>query len=39
MTDGLWQACLVNPQSWSRQAAMEAVMSYLQHVFPKHFPA
>jgi TetR/AcrR family transcriptional repressor of bet genes len=39
MTDGLWQACLVNSQSWSRQAAMEAVMSYLQHVFPKHFPA
>jgi len=38
MTDGLWQACLVNPQSWSRQAAMDAVMSYLQHVFPKHFP-
>ena len=39
MTDGLWQACLVNSQSWSRQAAMDAVMSYLQHVFPKHFPA
>jgi TetR/AcrR family transcriptional repressor of bet genes len=39
MTDGLWQACLVNPQSWSRQAAMDAVMSYLQNVFPKHYQA
>jgi len=38
MTDGLWQSCLVNPQSWSRQAAMDTVMSYLQNVFPKHFP-
>ena len=39
MTDGLWQACLVNPQSWSRKGAMAAVMSYLQNVFPKHFSA
>jgi len=38
MTDGLWQSCLVNPQSWSRQAAMDTVMSYVENVFPKHFP-
>lgn len=39
MTDGLWQACLVSPRTWNRDAAMEAVMSYLQSVFPKHFQA
>ena len=39
MTDGLWQACLVSPKTWNRQAAMDAVMSYLQSVFPKHYQA
>jgi TetR/AcrR family transcriptional repressor of bet genes len=37
MTDGLWQSCLVSPQTWNRVDAMNAVMSYLQNVFPKHF--
>ena len=37
MTNGLWLSCLVSPQSWDRREAMDAVMSYLQSVFPKHF--
>jgi TetR/AcrR family transcriptional repressor of bet genes len=39
MTDGLWQSCLVSPQTWNSNDAMDAVMSYLQSVFPKHFKA
>jgi len=37
MTNGLWLSCLISPQSWSRNGAMEAIMSYLSSVFPKHF--
>jgi AcrR family transcriptional regulator len=37
MTNGLWLSCLISPQSWDRHAAMEAIMTYLRGVFPKHF--
>lgn len=37
MTDGLWLSCLMHPKAWNRHAAMAAVNSYLQGVFPKHF--
>jgi TetR/AcrR family transcriptional repressor of bet genes len=37
MTNGLWLSCLISPQSWDRSEAMEAVLSYLRGVFPKHF--
>ena len=37
MTDGLWLSCLISPKTWDRHAAMDAVMSYLRGVFPKHF--
>ena len=37
MTNGLWQWALISPDSFARDKAMDAVMSYLQSVFPKHF--
>ncbi len=37
MTNGLWLSCLVSPQEWNRHEALDAVKSYLTHVFPKHF--
>lgn len=37
MTNGLWLTCLISPQTWDRHEAMDAVMSYLRSVFPKHF--
>lgn len=37
MTNGLWLSCLISPQTWNRHEAMDAVMSYLRSVFPKHF--
>ena len=37
MTHGIWLSCLINPQSWDRDAAMEAIMSYLRNVFPDHY--
>ena len=37
MTYGMWLTCLINPQSWNRAAAMEAIMSYLRNVFPDHY--
>ncbi|MGI9224937.1 MAG: TetR/AcrR family transcriptional regulator [Woeseiaceae bacterium] len=37
MTNGLWLSCLVSPQTWDRQLARDAVVSYLENVFPKHF--
>ena len=37
MTNGLWLSCLISPQTWSRRAAMDAVMSYLRGVFPDHY--
>lgn len=38
MTDGLWLSCLIHPKTWNRHAAMSAVYSYLQSVFPGHYP-
>lgn len=37
MTDGLWLSCLINPKSFDRGAALDAVHSYLRAVFPKHY--
>lgn len=37
MTNGLWQWALISPHSFDRQKAMDAVMSYLRSVFPRHF--
>ncbi|MDH3428403.1 MAG: TetR family transcriptional regulator C-terminal domain-containing protein [Gammaproteobacteria bacterium] len=37
MTNGLWQACLISPQTWDRRKATNAVMSYLRSVFPRHY--
>lgn len=37
MINGLWLSCLISPQSWDRNKAMAAIMSYLRSVFPKHF--
>lgn len=37
MTNGLWLSCLISPQQWSRQTALDAIMSYLTNVFPKHY--
>lgn len=37
MTDGLWLSCLIDPKSWDRRVAMDAVLSYLRAVFPKHY--
>jgi len=37
MTNGLWLSCLISPQTWDRQLAMDAVNSYLRNVFTKHF--
>jgi len=37
MSNGLWLSCLISPRTWHRKDAMEAVLSYLRHVFPRHF--
>ena len=37
MTNGLWLSCLISPQTWDRNEALETIMSYLRSVFPKHF--
>ena len=37
MTNGLWLSYLVSPKSWDRQVAVDAIMSYLTNVFPKHY--
>jgi TetR/AcrR family transcriptional repressor of bet genes len=37
MTNGLWLSCLISPQTWDRNEAREAIMSYLRSVFPKHY--
>lgn len=37
MTNGLWQWALISPHSFDREKAMDAVMSYLKSVFPRHF--
>lgn len=38
MSNGLWLSHLISPKSWDRQTAMDAIMSYLVSVFPKHYP-
>jgi TetR/AcrR family transcriptional repressor of bet genes len=38
LTDGLWLSCLVNPKTFDRSTALNAVLSYLQAVFPDHYP-
>lgn len=37
MTNGLWLSCLVSPQEFNRDIALDAIMSYLASVFPKHY--
>jgi TetR/AcrR family transcriptional repressor of bet genes len=37
MTDGLWLSCLISKGSFDREAALQAVCSYLRSVFPKHY--
>ena len=37
MTDGLWLSCLMNPKTFDREAALQAVKSYLRATFPKHY--
>ncbi len=37
MTNGLWLSCLISPREWDRQTAIDAIMSYLTNVFPKHY--
>ena len=37
MTNGLWLSCLISPQTWDRHKAMDAVMTYLRSVFPRHY--
>jgi TetR/AcrR family transcriptional repressor of bet genes len=38
MSNGLWLSHLISPKSWDRRVAMDAIMSYLTNVFPKHYP-
>jgi TetR/AcrR family transcriptional repressor of bet genes len=38
LTDGLWLSYLVNPKTFDRNIALNAVLSYLYAVFPKHYP-
>ncbi len=37
LTDGLWLSCLVNPKTFDRATALNAVLSYLHAVFPDHY--
>lgn len=37
MTDGLWLSLLICPRDFDREAAMDAVYSYLRSVFPDHY--
>jgi len=37
MINGLWLSCLLSPQTWDRDEAMAAIMSYLGTMFPDHF--
>jgi TetR/AcrR family transcriptional repressor of bet genes len=38
MTDGLWLSCLINPKTFDRKTAREAVHGYLHATFPNHYP-
>ena len=37
ITNGLWLSCLISPQTWDREQARKAWISYLRGVFPRHF--
>ncbi len=37
MTDGLWLSYLISPRTFDREAALDAVYSYLRAVFPDHY--
>lgn len=37
LTNGLWLACLLDPDDWDRQAALGSVRAYLAALFPGHF--
>lgn len=37
MTDGLWLSYLISPRTFDREAALDAVYSYLRAVFPEHY--
>jgi len=37
LTDGLWLSCLINPKTFNRAAALDAVTSYLRAIFPDHY--
>lgn len=39
LTNGLWLSCLIDPQTFDREAARETVRSYLRSVFPDHYTA
>jgi AcrR family transcriptional regulator len=36
LTDGMWLSCLMNPGTFDRRQAIDAVRHYLQAVFPDH---
>lgn len=37
LTNGLWLSCLISPRRWDASVGMQAVNSYLQAIFPKHY--
>ncbi len=37
LTNGLWLSCLISPQDFDRDVALDAIMSYLRNVFPRHY--
>lgn len=37
MTDGLWLSYLISPRTFNREAALDAVYSYLRAIFPEHY--
>jgi TetR/AcrR family transcriptional repressor of bet genes len=37
MTNGLWLSFIVSPRDFNRDIAMNAIMSYLTNVFPRHY--
>lgn len=37
MTDGLWLSYLISPRTFDREAALDAVYSYLRAIFPEHY--
>lgn len=37
ITDGMWLSCLINPKTFDRTTAWNAVRSYLSAMFPDHY--